>query len=144
MPERPRNGCSGCELARSITVRRHCQSCWVHVIRFLPAAFLFLWPVVRIIPRELLEAARLDGAGPARELLFVVWPMAWPATGIIAVAVTALALGEHEAAGRVATPMWESFAKLLFDRMHYGAEADVAALSLLLLADWRHRGRRRC
>jgi ABC-type spermidine/putrescine transport system permease subunit II len=59
--------------------------------------------------------------------------MAWPATGIIAVAVTALALGEHEAAGRVATPKWESFAKLLFDRMHYGADADVAALSLLLL-----------
>jgi iron(III) transport system permease protein len=79
---------------------------WAHMIRFLPAAVFFLWPVVRVIPRELLEAARLDGAGPARELAYVVWPMARSATAIIAIAVTALALGEHEAAGRVATPNW--------------------------------------
>lgn len=107
---------------------------WVHMIRFLPAAVFFLWPVVRVIPRELLDAARLDGAGPVREFLSVVSPMTARATGVIAFAVTALALGEHEAAGRVATPMWEAFAKLLFDRMHYGADSNVAALSLLLLA----------
>jgi ABC-type Fe3+ transport system permease subunit len=106
---------------------------WVHIIRFLPAAVFFLWPVVRVIPRDLLDAARLDGAGPLRELVSVVWPITARAASVIAVAVTALALGEHEAAGRVATPMWGSFAKLLFDRMHYGADSNVAALSLLLL-----------
>jgi iron(III) transport system permease protein len=106
---------------------------WVHIIRFLPAAVFFLWPVVRVIPRELLDAARLDGAGPLREFVSVVWPMTARAMGVIALAVTALAVGEHEAAGRVATPMWEAYAKLLFDRMHYGADSNVAALSLLLL-----------
>jgi iron(III) transport system permease protein len=106
---------------------------WAHVIRFLPAAIFFLWPVVRVIPRELIEAARLEGAGPVQELMLVVWPMTRSAVGVIAIAVTALALGEHEAAGSAATPQWESFAKLLFDRMHYGTDSTVAALSLLLL-----------
>jgi ABC-type Fe3+ transport system permease subunit len=106
---------------------------WAHLIRFLPPALFFLWPVVRLIPRELFEAARLEGAGPFAELRYLVWPMTRRATGVIAIAVAALALGEHEAAGRVDTPGWEPFAKLLFDRMHYGVEANVAALSLLLL-----------
>jgi iron(III) transport system permease protein len=106
---------------------------WAHVMRFLPAAVLFLWPVVRLIPRGLIETAHLQGAGPLRELLFVVWPMTRRAAGLIALATAALALGELAAAGRVETPRWESFARLLFDRMHYGAASDVAALSLLLL-----------
>ena len=106
---------------------------WAHLIRFLPPALFFLWPVVRLIPRELIEAARLEGAGPLAELRYIVWPFARGAAGVIAIAVAALALGEHEAAGRVETPGWEPFAKLLFDRMHYGVESNVAALSLLLL-----------
>jgi iron(III) transport system permease protein len=106
---------------------------WAHLIRFLPAAVLFLWPVVRLIPRGLLETAQLQGAGPLRELLLVVWPMTRRAAGLIALAVAALALGELAAAGRVETPRWECFARLLFDRMHYGAASDVAALSMLLL-----------
>jgi iron(III) transport system permease protein len=106
---------------------------WVHTIRFLPVAVFFLWPVVRLLPRELSEAARLEGAGPAREFRFVIWPQTWRAAGVIALAVSALTLGEHEAAKRVETPRWESFAFLLFDRMHYGASGNVAALSLLLL-----------
>jgi len=34
----------------------------------------------------------------------------------------------------VETPGWETFAKLLFDRMHYGVDTNVAALALVLLA----------
>jgi iron(III) transport system permease protein len=107
---------------------------WAYLIRTLPPAVLFLWPVVRLIPRGPVEAARLEGAGPLRELLLVVWPTTWRAVGVIAVAVTALALGEIAAAGRAETPGWESFARLLFDRMHYGVDSNVAALSVLLLA----------
>jgi iron(III) transport system permease protein len=106
---------------------------WAHVIRFLPAAVLFLWPVMRLIPSSLFEAARLEGAGPLRELVFVVWPMTRRAASIIALAATALAVGEIAAAGRVETPSWDSFTRLLFDRMHYGVAANVAALSVLLL-----------
>jgi ABC-type Fe3+ transport system permease subunit len=106
---------------------------WAHTVRFLPVAVFFLWPVVRAIPRELLEAAQLDGAGPFRQLVFVVWPLTRGAVGVVAAAVAALALGEHETAARVAAPGWDPFAKLLFYAMHYGSDADVAALSLLLL-----------
>jgi iron(III) transport system permease protein len=107
---------------------------WAHFIRFLPPALFFLWPVVRLIPREVFEAAELEGATPLDQLRHVVWPMTRRSAGVIALAVAALALGEHEAAGRAATPGWDPFAKLLFDRMHYGADSNVAALSLLLLA----------
>jgi iron(III) transport system permease protein len=106
---------------------------WAHAIRFLPAAVMFLWPVVRLVPRESLEAARLEGVGPVRELLFVIWPMTRRGVGLIGLAVAALALGEIAAAGRVETPGWESFARMLFDRMHYGVDSNVAALSVLLL-----------
>ncbi len=41
---------------------------------------------------------------------------------VAALAVTALCLGEIGAGARVETPGWETFAKLLFDRMHYGVE----------------------
>jgi iron(III) transport system permease protein len=106
---------------------------WAHLIRLLPAAVLFLWPVMRVIPKGLLEAARIEGPGPVRELLFVIWPLTRRAAAVIALAVSALALGELAAAGRVETPGWECFSRLLFDRMHYGADSTVAALSLMLL-----------
>ena len=48
-------------------------------------------------------------------------------------AVAALSLGEVGASVRVETPKWESFGKLIFDRMHYGVGNDLAALCLLLL-----------
>ena len=34
---------------------------WAHLIRFLPAAVLFLWPVVRVIPRGYFEAGASKG-----------------------------------------------------------------------------------
>jgi iron(III) transport system permease protein len=106
---------------------------WVSVIRFLPPAVFFLWPVVRTIPVELREAVRLDGAGPFQEWANLVWPLTRRATEVVALAVSALCLGEVAASVRVETPGWESFAKLLFDRMHYGVDANVSALALLLL-----------
>jgi iron(III) transport system permease protein len=106
---------------------------WAHLLRLLPAAVLFLWPVMRVIPQGLLEAARVEGAGPVRELVFVIWPTTRRATAVIALAVSALALGELATTGRVETPGWECFSRLLFDRMHYGADSTVAALSLMLL-----------
>jgi len=34
---------------------------------------------------------------------------------------------------RVETPGWESFTKLVFDRMHFGVDNNVAALCVLML-----------
>ncbi len=48
---------------------------WVNTIRFFPYAVAILWPVVRLTPPELRDAARVDGASPMREFLFVAVPM---------------------------------------------------------------------
>jgi iron(III) transport system permease protein len=106
---------------------------WAHVLRFFPFAAAILWPAVRLVPTELRDAARLEGAGPLQELWHVYWLQTRPARVLALFTVAALSLGEVGAGARVETPGWETFAKLIFDRMHYGADANVAALSLLLL-----------
>jgi iron(III) transport system permease protein len=106
---------------------------WAHALRVLPIAVVFLWPVVRMIPRELFEEARLGGAGAWSEFLHVVWPMTWRAAAVTALAGTALCLAEIAASGRVETAGWKMFMGVLFERMHRGADNTVAALSLLLL-----------
>src|SRR5262249_6768174 len=47
---------------------------WADVVRFFPCALALLWPVVRRIPPELSDAARVDGAGALAEFRHVVWP----------------------------------------------------------------------
>jgi len=106
---------------------------WAQALRVLPIAVVFLWPVVRMIPRELFEEARLGGAGPWSEFLHVVWPMTWRAAALTGLAGTALCLGEIAASGRVETAGWKMFMGVLFERMHRGADNTAAALSLLLL-----------
>ena len=39
---------------------------WAHLLRFFPCAVAVLWPVVRLTPRELREAAWTEGAGPGK------------------------------------------------------------------------------
>jgi iron(III) transport system permease protein len=108
---------------------------WAHLVRFFPFAVAILWPAVRLVPIELRDAARLDGAGPLGELWHVYRPMTRRACVLAIWTVAALSMGEVGASSRVETPGWETFAKLLFDRMHYGVEASVAALALVLLAE---------
>jgi iron(III) transport system permease protein len=106
---------------------------WVHVLRLLPGALVVLWPVVRLVPRELRDSARVDGASPRQEFRRVIWPLTARVTAWTALVLAALALGEVSAAMRVETPGWEFFPKVLWDQMHYGVGNYVAALCLLLL-----------
>jgi iron(III) transport system permease protein len=108
---------------------------WADVLRFLPCALAVLWPVVRLVPAELRDSARVDGASPGQELRHVVWPITSRAAPWTALVLAALSLGEVGASLRVQTPGWAFFADLLWDRMHYGVSSanDVAALCLLLL-----------
>src|SRR5947207_2719587 len=41
---------------------------WADVLRFFPFAAVLLWPAVRLVPVELTDAARVDGAPPLDEL----------------------------------------------------------------------------
>jgi ABC-type spermidine/putrescine transport system permease subunit II len=106
---------------------------WAWGVRFFPFAAALLWPVVRLTPRESIEALRLESGSPWREFWVGFVPHTWRAYVLAALALTALSLAEVAASVRVDTPGWESYSKLLFDRMHYGVENNVAALALVLL-----------
>ena len=107
---------------------------WVDVIRFFPYAVAVLWPVVRLTPQELRDAARVDGASPLRELLYVICPL-HAATWLQAAAAAAvLSLGEVSAGKLVCTPGWTTFADEVWVQMHYGVKSHLAAMCLWMLA----------
>lgn len=70
-------------------------SIWRDVKLFLPGvAVLTVWWTVgfnvliflaglRALPRELFEAARLDGAGRWRSFAHLTWPLIWPVTALV-------------------------------------------------------------
>jgi iron(III) transport system permease protein len=106
---------------------------WAYSLRFLPAALALLWPIVRLIPRELIESAQIDGATPTQELTRVIWPLTrlpWLRAGL---AVAVLAMGELSASKLVETPGSQTFAHEVFTQMHFGVTEDLAALCLWLL-----------
>lgn len=106
---------------------------WIDVIRFLPCAVALLWPMVRLMPAELSDAARVDGAAPIQELRYVVWPLLSAGFARAALAVAVLSLGEVSAGKLVATPGMPSYATDIFTQMHYGVTNDLAARCVLLL-----------
>lgn len=107
---------------------------WAAAVRLFPLAVAVLWPAVRAVPRDLLEAVKLDGLGPFAAWRLVLVPLTGPAVVRAAIAVAALALGEVSAGKLVNPPFRPAFIFRLFDQMHYGAESTVAALCLLQLA----------
>jgi iron(III) transport system permease protein len=107
---------------------------WADLLRLFPFAVALVWPVVRLVPAELFDAARVDGASAAGELRHVVWPLSAVAAGRATLAVAVLALGELSASKLVATPDGGTFAHEVFTRMHYGVANQLAAMCLLLLA----------
>lgn len=107
---------------------------WARVIRFFPFGVALLWPLLRLIPVELYEAARVDGARPGQIFRWIVWPLGRPACRQVAVAVAVLSLGELGAGKLVETPGPRILAHEIFEKMHYGVTNDLAALCLVLLA----------
>ncbi|MGP8207275.1 MAG: carbohydrate ABC transporter permease [Acidimicrobiales bacterium] len=68
----------------------HIFNSWVGLILVylgfgLPFGTLLLRGFFRTVPRELHEAARVDGAGPLRILWRIVVPMSWPAIAALAI-----------------------------------------------------------
>lgn len=108
---------------------------WAHFLRFFPLALAMMWPVVAQVPQEWLDQLRLEGAGFLGEMREAIWPYCRTTFLFCVVGVTALGLGEVAAACRVDTPGWETFAKVLFDRMHYGVDSNVAAVALVQLLE---------
>ncbi len=106
---------------------------WAAVVRFFPVAVAVMWPAFRRVPRELRDLADLDG-GPEWRRRLVDWPLTRGAFARAAAAAAVLALGEVDAGKLVQPPGRQSFVQELFNAMHYGPDATVAALSLLQIA----------
>jgi ABC-type spermidine/putrescine transport system permease subunit II len=93
-----------------------------------------LWPVVRLLPLELRDAAQLDGARPGQRLRYLLVPLFGLSWGMAALAVAILSLGELSASKLASTPGAATFTHEVFIEMHYGVANNLAALCLLLLA----------
>jgi iron(III) transport system permease protein len=106
---------------------------WAYLVRFFPCAIAVLWPVVRLIPVELRDSIRVDGARPGQELRYLILPLATPASVRAGLAVMVLALGELSASKLVEPPGAQTFAHKLWEQLHYSTTAHVAALCLVLL-----------
>jgi multiple sugar transport system permease protein len=107
---------------------------WVQTVRLLPFGLALLWPVIHFLPRDLIESARVDGAGPFRELCRVVFPLAMRPWLRAVLVLAALSLSELAASKLVSTPGGQTYAEELFMQLHYGTSSTLAARSLLLLA----------
>ena len=82
------------------TTRRPWWS-WPTSLRTLPYALLVLWPAVRSLPPEYLEAAALEGYGPWGQARRVAIPLTRGAIAAAWGVSFALALGELPAANLV-------------------------------------------
>jgi iron(III) transport system permease protein len=106
---------------------------WANVIRFFPCAIAVVWPALRTLPPELREAARVEGAGPFRELVAVVVPLMAGPWMLAALAAAVLALGEVSGGKLVSTAGGETWSHRVFTQMHYGVTNDLASRCLILL-----------
>src|SRR5262249_37952003 len=101
---------------------------WAYLLRAFPFAVAVIWPVLRLVPDDVRQAAHLEAATPWRELVRVTLPLTYPAALGAGLVVLALSLAEISASKFVATPGTETFTQVVFDRMHYGVSRDVASL----------------
>lgn len=101
------------------------------IIRFFPLSVVMILPAVRSIPLELWDEAKSDGLSRMKWFRNVLKPISGNAVFRSAVAVAVLSLGEVSASKLVNPPGQRMYILDLFNQMHYGAEAIVAALCLL-------------
>jgi iron(III) transport system permease protein len=106
---------------------------WVYVVLFAPFAFRSLAPGWRMVDGELLDDARLAGAGAWLRFRVVAWPAVWPAALMGGAAVTLLAGREMDATALLRTPGLQTLAFQIHDYLHFYPVPNVAALCLSLI-----------
>jgi len=102
-------------------------------IRAFPLAVLVAWHALRTVPREMLDAAAVDGAGSLERLVFVALPNRLAALGLAWVVALAVALGDLGASVMVLPPGVDTLSRRIFGLLHSGQEAEVAGICLALV-----------
>jgi ABC-type Fe3+ transport system permease subunit len=104
------------------------------VIRYLAVGWNSLAHALRMVDRDLTDVARLDGASRWQMLRYVQWPQIAPQTAVAGYVVFLLCLWDVESMILVVPPGGETLALRVFNLLHYGHNAQVNALCLMLLA----------
>ncbi len=102
-------------------------------IRCLAPATLVMWHALRTIPRQTLEAAAVDGAGPIRRFWAIVLPSRLPALAVAWTVALAIALGELAVSVLVVPPRVATLPIRIFGLLHAGVEDQVAGICLALI-----------
>jgi iron(III) transport system permease protein len=107
---------------------------WLAVyLRSLPIAVLVMWHALQTVPKEVLESAMIDGAGPIRRLWLIALPMRWRAAAVAWLAALAISLGDLAATILVAPPGVQTLSIRVFGLLHYGVEDQVAGICLAMV-----------
>jgi ABC-type Fe3+ transport system permease subunit/sugar lactone lactonase YvrE len=104
------------------------------VIRYLAVGWNSLAHAFRMVDRDLTDVARLDGASRWQMLRYVQWPQIAPQAAAVGYVVFLLCLWDVESMILVVPPGRETLALRVFNLLHYGHNAQVNALCLMLLA----------
>ncbi len=107
---------------------------WGDFARFFPVALALMLPVVLSLDAELLWAARGLGASSSRTFWTIALPSLRPALVGVAALLWALCAGELTVAVLVHGPGSDTLPIPIFNSLHAGIGADVAALCLVLAA----------
>ncbi|MGA2063071.1 MAG: ABC transporter permease subunit [Thermoguttaceae bacterium] len=107
---------------------------WLAVyLRSLPIATLIMWQALQTVPKEILESAMIDGAGPFARLWRIALPMRWPAAVVAWLAALAICLGDLAASILVVPPGVTTLSIRIFGLLHYGVEDQVAGICLAMI-----------
>jgi len=103
-------------------------------IRGLAPATLIMWHALRSVPRDVLDAAAVDGAGPITRLWRIALPGRLWAVALAWLVALAVAWGDLAASVLVVPPGVTTLSIRIFGLLHYGVEDQVAGICLALAA----------
>ncbi len=106
----------------------------VLTVRCLGPATLVLWHSLRTVPQTLLDAAAVDGAGPAARFWRIVVPGRIGAFALAWLVAFAVALADLAASILVVPPGVKTLSIQIFNLLHYGVYDQVAGICLALIA----------
>jgi ABC-type Fe3+ transport system permease subunit/DNA-binding beta-propeller fold protein YncE len=102
-------------------------------IRYLAIGWHGLAHAFDGIDRDLVDAARLDGAKGWQLWRWAVWPQVAPQVGAVWFVTYLLCLWDVETLVLIVPPGGETLSLRIFNLLHYGHNAQVSALCLVLL-----------
>ena len=106
------------------------------LLRSLPLATLVAWYALRGVPRDTLDAAAADGAGPQRRLWLVAVPQRVAGLSAAWLVAFVIALGDLAASILVLPPGMTTISVRVFQELHSGQEDYVAGICLALSASF--------